>query len=482
MKKAISILRVSSKEQQEGYSIDAQKKLIHEYARKNSIKIIYELEEAESAKSSGRTQFNKLLKLLKENPDIKDILVEKTDRLYRSMKDYVTLKDYDINLHLVKEGEIFNKQSKSHQKLIHNIKVVLAENYIDNLSEEVKKGHQEKVEQGGYPHAAPIGFKNNKENHTLEIEENGARLVRALYELYSTGNYSLWTLRKKVIEDGLTTMYTNSKIPTSTIARILQSPIYLGKIPFKDKIYPGNHKSLISEELFSLVGGILRQNAKRKSKNERKHAFMGLMNCSCGCLITAEIQKRKYVYYHCTNAKRTCKKIYVREEILGEKFAELLKGLEMDKKQLDNVIEGLKESHSEEREYREKAINSLQKELENIRFRLDKAYLDKIDGKITESFWLEKSQEWDKRQDEIIEAIELHKKANEEYLDVGILLLKAAHNAYQNFMERNPMEKRELLNFLLSNCTLRAENLEPVYKKPFCWVEESVKTGDYLGR
>ena len=102
-------------------------------------------------------------------PDVRNVLVEKTDRLYRNLKDYAVLEDYDIDIHLVKEGQVISKDSGSSAKLMHGIKVVLAKNYIDNLSEEVKKGMNKKVEEGGYPHKAPFGYRNNKEERTVEI-------------------------------------------------------------------------------------------------------------------------------------------------------------------------------------------------------------------------------------------------------------------------------------------------------------------------
>jgi recombinase len=67
-----------------------------------------------------------LIEYLKANPEVKTVLVEKTDRLYRNFKDYVTLEDYDLEVHLVKEGSIISKNSKSHDKFIHGIKVLMA--------------------------------------------------------------------------------------------------------------------------------------------------------------------------------------------------------------------------------------------------------------------------------------------------------------------------------------------------------------------
>ena len=90
--KAVIYARVSSEEQKkEGFSIPAQLDLLRDFARKNNIQIIKEFEEAETAKQAGRHQFNEMLKFLKTHKNVKNVLCEKTDRLYRNFKDYVDL-------------------------------------------------------------------------------------------------------------------------------------------------------------------------------------------------------------------------------------------------------------------------------------------------------------------------------------------------------------------------------------------------------
>src|SRR5918999_446305 len=146
---AVIYARVSSKEQEkEGFSIPAQLKLLHEYALGKGFQVIREFVDVETAKTAGRSQFGEMVKFLQACREARDILVEKTDRLYRNFKDYVTLEDLDLVVHLVKESEVLSKDSRSHTKFIHGIKVLMAKNYIDNLSEETKKGMREKAEQG----------------------------------------------------------------------------------------------------------------------------------------------------------------------------------------------------------------------------------------------------------------------------------------------------------------------------------------------
>lgn len=148
LKPVILYVRVSSDEQREGFSIPAQIELLVNYAKKNSMRIVRIFEESMSAKDSGRIEFNKMLKYLKTHPEVNTILVEKTDRLYRNFKDYALIDDNKYEIHLVKENEVLSKDSTSHQKLVHGLKVLLAKNFIDNLREETYKGRKKKAEEG----------------------------------------------------------------------------------------------------------------------------------------------------------------------------------------------------------------------------------------------------------------------------------------------------------------------------------------------
>ena len=88
-----------------------------------------------------------MIKYLKDHPRMA-LLVEKTDRIYRNLKDYVVIDDLmnnGLELHLTKENVIMSEQSNSHEKLFHALKVVLAKNYIDNLKEESSKGQMQKI-------------------------------------------------------------------------------------------------------------------------------------------------------------------------------------------------------------------------------------------------------------------------------------------------------------------------------------------------
>ena len=139
--RVVLYVRVSSKEQEsEGFSIPAQVRLLREYALAKGFVIAREFEDIETAKVSGRTHFNEMLAYLKaHHGSCRTILAEKTDRLYRNLKDWVTLDDLDVEIHFVKENAIVSRSSQSSEKLMHGLKVLMAKNVIDNLSEETRK-------------------------------------------------------------------------------------------------------------------------------------------------------------------------------------------------------------------------------------------------------------------------------------------------------------------------------------------------------
>ena len=145
----------------EGFSLDAQRRLLREYADGHDIRIEKEFVDVETARASGRTQFGEMLAYLRKHRAASPIiLVEKTDRLYRNLTDYATLDELRVTIHLVKENQIIGPDSKSSEQFVHGIKVLVARNYSQNLGEETVKGMTEKARAGIYPSCAPIGYLN----------------------------------------------------------------------------------------------------------------------------------------------------------------------------------------------------------------------------------------------------------------------------------------------------------------------------------
>src|SRR5450755_4198514 len=223
--RVVLYVRVSSKDQEaEGFSIPAQVRLLREYAASKGFTIVLEFVDIETAKASGRTHFSEMLAYLKtHHASCRTILVEKTDRLYRNLKDWVTLDELDVEIHFVKENEIVSRSSGSSAKLIHGFKVLMAKNVIDNLSEETRKGMLEKARSGIYPSFAPIGYCNvdgPNGKRIIKPDPVAAELITELFARFSTGRYSLDGLVAELRGEGMT--LRGRKLYRSTAHQILR--------------------------------------------------------------------------------------------------------------------------------------------------------------------------------------------------------------------------------------------------------------------
>lgn len=496
MKQAVIYVRVSSKEQkEEGYSIPAQKKLLWDYARVNGFKIVKEFEDDETAKSSGRTGFGQMIEFLKENKKVDNVLVEKTDRLYRNFKDYVFIDELGITVFLVKENEKIGKDASSHQKFIHGIKVLMAKNYVDNLSEEVKKGLKQKAESGMFPCGTPpIGYKFERVDgkSVLVVDEKNKEMVIKMFEWYATGFYSIQNLIDKIKEEGLfipANIPKNCKMKTLTKSsgqRILRNSAYYGDFFWKGKVMKGLHEPIVEKQLWDRVQQVLDgfQNKKMLSKyNTLDFIFKGLMTCGeCGRHITAtrkiKPSGREYVYYNCTKFGTNCSQKPIEESNLDEQVKERLNGLTMPEKAVAYIADGLKESLYLKRETEDRTQELLEDEKRRLESSLSTIYEDRLDGTISKEFYNKKSKEYEEEIRQIEQKLSRYTEANINYYRTGINILELSKMASLLYENAKPDEKQELLNFLLSNSTLRDKNLDIIYKKPFDKVYQRVSCSD----
>jgi site-specific DNA recombinase len=486
-KQTVIYARVSSKEQEkEGFSIPAQLKLLKEYAAAQGFVVAQEYVDVETAKQTGRAAFGEMVGYLKEHPAIRVMLVEKTDRLYRNLKDWVTVDELDVEIHFPKEGVVLSRESRSSEKFMHGIKVLMAKNYIDNLSEEARKGMQEKAEQGIWPTVAPLGYRNitgPDGKKIIEPDPDSAPVITHLFEWYAAGTLSLKEAAQKARAAGLVYRKSGSPVPVSTVHSTLRNRLYMGEFEWNGRIYLGKHQPLVTSDLWKRVQGVLdSRHAKKQRRVKHDFAFSGLIACGhCGCSIVGEIKKQRYVYYHCTGHKGRCDEPYVREEIIETQFSELLGRLSFDDEVLAWVRDALRASHADEKREHEAAIGRLRAEYDRLQARVHAMYVDKLDGKVDGAFFERMSAEWRAEQDRCLREIERHRVADQSYLEEGVRLLELARNAQRLFEKQEPREKRRLLNFVVSNCTWKRGELVATLRQPFDLLAETTAVAARAG-
>ena len=107
--------------------------------------------------------------------------------------------------------------------------------------------------------------------------------------------------------EGLAFQYAK-RLTKSTIEHILKNPIYYGDFLWNGKLYHGSHLAIISRDLWDQTQEAFRK-TNRPKQTKREFPFIGMLTCAfCGCAITAELKKGKYIYYHCTGNHGACMK------------------------------------------------------------------------------------------------------------------------------------------------------------------------------
>jgi DNA invertase Pin-like site-specific DNA recombinase len=473
VKIGILYARVSSKDQErEGFSIPAQLELLRNYAAKEGYYVLNEYAEAETAKKAGRNKFLEMVSFIKEHKQPVTILVEKTDRLYRNFKDFLLVEDLiqsqDVDVHLVKEGETIGKNANSHTKFIHGIKVLLAKNYIDNLSEEVKKGRRQKVLQGGWHTRAPYGYLNDKNKREIVVDPGTAPLVIRAYQLYATGLYSIETVIDFLQKEGFVYRPHSVKVPLSRLHEIFKSPAYIGKIPFDGEVYDGNHPGIIDLDTWLRVQSSLRKDNKPISATRRDFLYRGLLTCGeCGGGLVGEIKKGKYIYYRCLSMKKGCSQGYVSESVIDEEVAAVLAGLKFppDHKQMILTIVSQTQKMLDETANQE--TDRLTESKKKFQTKRRKIYEDKISGIIEAEMW----QEIDR---ECLEQIRIFDsqlaqidKADDEYQHTINMALELPELLDTQWILADCDEKKEFLSFIHSNFSVKDRNAHLELKEEF---------------
>ena len=485
--KSVLLCRVSSKEQEEtGYSLPAQEKLLTAYAERCGYEVpkVFYISESAGGKKQ-RELFDEMMSFTKKN-DIKIIVIEKADRFTRNFKDSVMMyewleDDEQRQLHSVKDSLVLHKNSRSQEKLNWDIRVVFAKNYIDNLSEEVKKGQEEKIAQGWLPTKPPIGYKTiGEKGHKIHvIDETKMPFVKKMFELYSTGNYSLKKLAETMYNEGLRNNKLN-KIDKSRIHEHLTDPFYIGMNRWNDKLSVGKQETFISKELFDKVHNLLRSKTTPKY-SKHNYLFKGLANCKeCSGQITWEIQKG-IIYGHCNHYRNCSQKTWSKEFEVEEQLLDVLESFQMKSPKIaDWIRKALKESHQDEITYRSSAVDELNRKQEQLRQRLDKIYDDKLDNTITQEFYTSKAQTYQAELDRVSEGIKKHDNANLKYYELGVNIYDLSQRAKMIYLKAKQKmmlnEQRELIRLMFSKLTLNEGKLAYEYTPAFKLLHKAVQT------
>lgn len=468
--KVFLIARVSTDEQSD--ALPGQIYRLQDYAVKKGYD--YELFEIkESAYKGDRASFKIIIEKVTSQPDTAIIVFDKIDRYTRnSNSNEVSLLNNlcragKIEIHFPSDNLYINNRSSAQEHFMLNMGVSTAQYYSDSISDNVRRRNQQKWRDGEWCGRAPIGYINTVNSDGkkwIEIDDTYSKAVLLAFELYASGNSSLREIARKWREK-----YGLVNTHSSKIDQVLKNPFYYGEMLVKGKLFPHKYTPLITRALFEQAKAV-REGYKIKPHRwgGLPFSYRGLISCSeCGCRVTFETKKGKYIYGHCTRKKNKHDIKYVNEDKITEQVMAILKRIQIPEQAYIMVSDALKQSHEEKKKDYYKDLQIIEAEIQKYQTRKEKVYEDYLDGKISEAFYDKKFLEFDtnlKLKQEQRESLELF---DDEYYASVSHLLKLARDMPELFKKADQEQKRSLLNLVVSNLELDGDLLGWKYKKPF---------------
>lgn len=462
MKNVYGYIRVSNKKQIDGASLSEQKRIISEYAQSNDLNIIHFYEETKTAAKRGRPFFTQMLENLKRG-SAEGVIMHKIDRSARNLHDWANIGDLiDNNIAVYFAHESLNLNERG-GRLSADIQAVMASDYVRNLRQETIKGLYGRLKQGLYPFAAPVGYCDNGKGQLKTICPQQGKLVKELFQLYTTRKYNVITLSKEMYIRGLRNQKGN-KVCKNGISRILNNAFYIGIINVKGKSYEGKHKPLISTKLFERAQLILKG---RQNIRGIKHEFLfrGMIKCKhCNYTMSGELQKGN-VYYRCHT--KGCETKSIREDTIEHHVQNMLSTIELNPDEIKNI-----------RKHRD--LLSSQREAEILKaekgFNIKLLKIDATEEKLLDSYLenLIDKEDYEKTKRRLLIEKSKIKERKDTFAEVGEQIINQCENFFElckkpYIFYKNSIleEKREYLEKLTSNLTVMGRSVIFSMLSPF---------------
>lgn len=276
-----------------------------------------------------------------KNGLIDTVVVYKVDRLSRSLGDFAKLIDLfdEHKVSFVSVTQQFNTTT-SMGRLTLNIllsfaqfeREVIGERIRDKFAASKRKG----MWMGG---VTPMGYEVR--DRQLHINKEEAKAVKAIFEHFVMLR-SVTILARELPAMGILSKKRMAKngrefggtpLDKGAIYKILNNPIYIGKIRHKEKIYDGRHEAIISDDLWERAHNTMQQSPRERAvstKRRTKAVLCGVLRCGgCNSSMTPCHTKKKggklYRYYGAVNYKKGgCPDCPIKQVTANSRFEECI--------------------------------------------------------------------------------------------------------------------------------------------------------------
>lgn len=232
--RAVYYARVSTEEEKQINALSKQCEEAEHCISSNGWNLVDKyIDEGKSGTTSKkRNEYNRLYEDMEiDKFDI--IVIKSQDRLMRNVKDWYVFIDK-----MVKNGKrlyfyLENKWYESDDALITGIKAILAEEYSRELSKKINNSNRRRQQTGTSIITNGKLWGYNQKDGELTINEEEAKVVRRIFELYISG-LGCRGIRKKLTEEGYLTRNA-TEFAETTIKRMIKNEKYKGTVIFNKR-------------------------------------------------------------------------------------------------------------------------------------------------------------------------------------------------------------------------------------------------------
>jgi site-specific DNA recombinase len=482
MKHFIYSRKSSEDDDRQALSIVAQLSELNLIAEKNNLAVVDILTESKSAKEPGRQIFNEMLRRI-EGGEANAILTWKLDRLARNFDDGGRLIGM-LQRGVIKEIRTFEKTYLPNDNVLTiAVEFGMANQYVRDLSLNIRLGIREKVRRGVACCLAPLGYFNEPRLRTVEPHPVDFPKMKKILELFATGEYSLTAIQHEMAKAGLIGARTKQPPPLSSISNTLRKPFYYGAFLHKGELHQGTHVPMVSKKVWDDIQRALDANGKPRHgfRTQKGFLFLNFARCgSCGYSITGErkIKKSglKFYYYRCThkNRKIRCEdRGYTRQD----KFeSDVKRNVELaslsdewKEKFLARVETWSEESLAKKHEH----IERLKSELLTLKSKIERLNTAFTDGTLNIDEFKELKNPLVPKKVEIEQQIISLQTSRADRLEPLRNWISEANQAKNWVAEENFPKMRSFLLRVGSNRLLRSQTLRVSFKKPWDFLAET---------
>lgn len=366
-------------------SIEDQIDVMKKRAKSLWYDIVWVFTESKTAKAPWRVQFNEMIKRI-WNWEANGIISWKLDRLTRNPIDTWTvqymLQNWLLNIIHTNDGDYDINNSW----LMFSVISWMANQFLIDLSKNVKRGLNSKADKWWFPWVAPEWYLNKLEDNTIVKNPTNFKLLKKIWNLMLTWNYSVlqvvdiannewWyktTKRKKMWWKSMT---------YGSWYRLFNNIFYAWYFQFNWKTYEWKHEAMITLEEYYKVQKLIWDKWKAKVI---KHEFPYWWIFDCWCCnhrITAENKlksyknwtNKMYTYYRCTkkNKEIKCDNLAIQEEELENQLYKILESVSINKEFLNWAIKIIERESKNEEDLLLEQKNNLNEQIVKIWLKLN---------------------------------------------------------------------------------------------------------------